>query len=558
MTLELSSWHCRGKPLHRNTLVLIISLSALGLALSASFTEAQTLPSPSVPRDRPPESPLPQQLEPPSNQRPPLQLPSVLPQPIEEQRKPPTIRSKPECTIRVPPTSQQPRPATERDSDLFTVNEFLVIGSTAFNCEQLTEALKRKALLRSPLSFPELFQARSAITELYTEPKPSGDPNDRYITSGAYLPKQELTSGTVKIQVVEGIVENIQVANMQRLNPNYVRSRLQLGTAPPLNQKKLLNALRLLQADPLIDSISAELRAGVSPGTSILEVQVIEAPTWRGRLFTDNGRSPSVGSFRRGVGLTQANLLGLGDGLSVGYNNTDGSNGLDLSYTLPLNPRNGTLNFSYGRTLSNIVEEPLSKFDIDSNSRYYQLTFRQPVIQTPNREFALSLIGSVNENRTSIEGTDTKISPGADSQGFTRASAIRFAQEYVLQNRSSVFAARSQFSLGIDAFGATINDTEADSRFFSWRGQLQWVRLFGLYEDDLPTAPTLLTRAEVQLADRPLLPTEQFGFGGLGSVRGYRQDAVLTDNGLFASAELPLPLLRIKKWNSLVQSDSVC
>jgi len=35
----------------------------------------------------------------------------------------------------------------------------------------------------------------------------------------------------------------------------------------------------------------------------------------------------------------------------------------------------------------------------------------------------------------------------------------------------------------------------------------------------------------VQLSDRALVPIEQFGLGGLESVRGYRQDLLLTDNG---------------------------
>ena len=45
-------------------------------------------------------------------------------------------------------------------------------------------------------------------------------------------------------------------------------------------------------------------------------------------------------------------------------------------------------------------------------------------------------------------------------------------------------------------------------------------------------------RSEVQLAGGELLPTEQFGRGGSDTVRGYRQDAVLADSGIFGSAEL--------------------
>ncbi|MEG4944674.1 BamA/TamA family outer membrane protein [Microcoleus sp. F4-D5] len=41
------------------------------------------------------------------------------------------------------------------------------------------------------------------------------------------------------------------------------------------------------------------------------------------------------------------------------------------------------------------------------------------------------------------------------------------------------------------------------------------------------------------------MPIEQFGLGGLQTVRGYRQDAWLADSGIFGSAELQYPILRV-------------
>ena len=58
--------------------------------------------------------------------------------------------------------------------------------------------------------------------------------------------------------------------------------------------------------------------------------------------------------------------------------------------------------------------------------------------------------------------------------------------------------------------------------------------------------------AILQVADRPILPFEQFGLGGGESVRGYRQDALLSDSGLFASAEARFPIARFAK-DSLLQ-----
>ncbi|MEI6443302.1 MAG: hypothetical protein WCO29_09305 [Nostocales cyanobacterium ELA583] len=41
--------------------------------------------------------------------------------------------------------------------------------------------------------------------------------------------------------------------------------------------------------------------------------------------------------------------------------------------------------------------------------------------------------------------------------------------------------------------------------------------------------------------------------GGQQSVRGYRQDQLLADNGLFASAEICTPILKIPKLQTTIQ-----
>ncbi|WP_017720987.1 ShlB/FhaC/HecB family hemolysin secretion/activation protein [Kamptonema formosum] len=159
------------------------------------------------------------------------------------------------------------------------------------------------------------------------------------------------------------------------------------------------------------------------------------------------------------------------------------------------------------------------------------------VIQTPTRELALGLTASRQESETELLGEGFPLSAGADRDGRTRISALRFFQDYTQRSRQQVFALRSQVSVGIGAFDATINNSYPDSRFFSWRGQAQYVRL--LAPDTL-----LLLRSDVQLATETLVPLEQFGLGGLRSVRGYRQDDLLTDLGAFVSAEVQLPVWR--------------
>lgn len=393
------------------------------------------------------------------------------------------------------------------------------------------------------LTFEQLLRARSVITQLYLK--------CGYITSGAILPPQTPAEqgNVITIQVVEGSLEDIEVTGLRRLNPGYVSSRLALAAAPPLNQQRLVEGLQLLQLDPLIQRISADLQTGTQPASSILQVEAIEADTFDVALDLNNNRSPSVGSFQRGLTFTQANLLGYGDGLSVTYTNTDGSNEVEGSYTIPLNPRNGTLNFRGGYTSSRVIEPPFDVLDISSDSFYYEATFRQPIVLTPTEEFALGLTFSRQESQTRLGIDDIgpfPLSRGADENGNTRISALRFTQEWLKRNPRQVLAARSQFSLGLDWFNATVNDDPLpDSQFFAWRGQGQWVQLL----DDRGTL--LLARTDAQLAANSLLPLEQFGIGGQSTVRGYRQDALLTDSGIYGSVEVRIPVWRLEEdWQS--------
>lgn len=512
--------------------VLPLSLIVSIVSLPSTPAKAQVTNTRQLPNNN---SLFSQQIPPPQDVQPPVTPPPSSPE--VPQQLPTPAELFPSSTPILTP--EQPIP--NKFPQTIVVERFEVIGSTVFSAQELAEVTAE--FTQRPISLTEVYQARSKITELYVK--------NGYITSGAYIPPQTIKSGVVQIQVVEGKLEDIQITGTRRLNPNYIRSRLALATSPPLNRQRLLEALQLLRLNPLIKNLSAELSAGSRAGVSLLEVKIDEAKTFSSQIALDNGRSPSVGSFRRRLQLNEANLLGLGDSLGIAYANTDGSNSFDASYTLPLNARNGTLAFNYGITSSNVIEPPFKILDIESDSRYYELTFRQPIVQTPTRELAIGLTASRRESDISSflqrEGVPaSEISPGADEQGRTRVSALRFFQEFTSRNSREVIALRSQFNLGIGALDATINQNPPDSRFFAWQGQAQWARL-------LAPETLLLLRLNTQLTSKRLLPIEQFGLGGQDSIRGYRQDFLLTDNGAFVSAEVQIPILRLSEIDSTLQ-----
>ncbi|XZN95338.1 MAG: ShlB/FhaC/HecB family hemolysin secretion/activation protein [Microcoleus sp.] len=471
-------------------------------------SQLSQLPNPIQPRE--PELPTPQPPQPP----PPSPLQPATPTPVEGEVRPDI-------------------PGTIR------VDRFEFEGNTAFSDRELAELTK--PFVGREITFAELIAVEAAVTQKYLA---AG-----YLNSGAVIPANQTfprDGAVVKIQIVEGGVEEIAITGNRRLNSNYLRSRLAIATGRPLNRDRLLEALQLLQLDPLIANISAELQAGSRPEKSRLEVRVKEADSFSGEVFADNNRSPSVGSFRRGVRINQANLLGLGDGLEVSYANTDGSNEINGSYTVPVNPRNGTIRLAVGAASTNIIEEPFDAAGIEGKSRTYELTYRQPILEKPDRNLAVGVTLSRQESNTFLQGERFPLSQGANDRGKTRVSAVRFFQEYVQRSSNQVFAARSQFSIGTNLFGATSNNSGPDSRFLAWRGQAQYVRL-------LAPETLLIVRSDIQLADRPLLSLEQIGIGGVQSVRGYRQDLLLTDSGAIASAEVRFPIWRVPKVKGLLQ-----
>ena len=496
---------------------LLISLTLGGLFTFSMDRALAQKPNPTRPQEQPT----------------PFILPPKLPEPV------PVPQPDPETPLEIPPVTLPSPEVLPKIPGSITVIRFEFEGNTAFSDEELAEVTA--PFTNKPITFGQLLQAEAALTQLYA--------HAGYLNSGAVIAVGQVLSpdgAVVKIQVIEGEVEEIRVTVEGRLNSDYVRSRLANATIKPLNKKLLLKALQLLQLNPLIKTISADLSAGTRPELSVLSVRVQEADSFQIDLFADNGRVPSIGSLQRGIRLNQANLFGFGDGLNVEYVNTDGSNAVYTNYTIPLNPDNGTIKLTGRWTETEVIEQPFDLLDITGDSLYFDLSFRQPIIETPTQELALGITASRQESQTSILGEGFSLSPGANDNGETRLWVLRFFQEWTQRSSQDVLAVRSQFNFGVDAFDATINNEPPDSRFFGWQGQGQYVR-------SLATDTLLVLRSSLQLTTKPLVPLEQFTLGGLNSVRGYRQDLFLTDNGVFASAELRLPILRVDNVQGLLQ-----
>ncbi|MEB3359491.1 MAG: ShlB/FhaC/HecB family hemolysin secretion/activation protein [Synechococcales bacterium] len=450
--------------------------------------------------------------------------PDLPPDPFED--APEEIPETPAPTLELPAEPVAPI-EPEVPAVSFLVEDITVTGNTVLEDE--IQALVAEYEGRE-VTFDELLELRSRITQLYLD---SG-----YITSGAFLPTgQTLTDGTVDIQIVEGSVEDIQVGGLRHLQRSYVRSRLRLGTETPLDQDKLLESLQLLQLDPFIRQINANLTAGTAPGRNILIVEVDEPSPFSASIGGDNYRPPSIGSGQISFGVGYSNLIGIGDRLFAEYGFTDGLDIFDVGASVPLNPRDGTLSFRFNSSESEIIDEEFEELEIQSETRTYGLSFRQPVVRSPETEFALGIGIDLRRRQTFIlDDIPFSFSEGPE-EGQSNVTVIRLFQDWVDRSATRVLAARSQFSFGIDAFNATVNDSGTDGRFFTWIGQFQWVQQIG-------SRNLLITRLSTQLTPDSLLSLEQFSIGGVDTVRGYAQNQLVADNGVLGAVELRLPVTR--------------
>jgi hemolysin activation/secretion protein len=453
--------------------------------------------------------------------------PAPVPSPIPEENQPGITPPKPE---KVEPSQPQ---------QSFFVKKIEVKGSTVFSQSELNSITQ--PFEGRNVTLEELTNVADAITQRYL--------NQGYITSRAVLVDQTITSGVVEIRVFEGGIEEIQVEGNERVSSQYIKNRVRLATLNPLRQDQLEDQLILLRADPLFRNVEASLRPGTQFGQSTLVVRVSEANPFRTAFFVDNYSPPTVGSERFGIGLAYRNLTGLGDQIAASYSRstTGGANLYDFSYRIPLNPKNGTLQLRAALNDYKITDPDFDNLDIEGESELYEISYRQPLIRSPRREFALSFGFTFQDGQTFFFEDPTAFGIGPDEDGVSRTSVFKFGQDYITRDPKGAWTLRSVLSFGTGLLDATINpEPTPDSRFFSWLGQVQ--RVQQLNNDNL-----LIVGLDLQLTPNSLLPSQQFVIGGGQSVRGYRQNARYGDNGLRFSIEDRITLQRNEAGASILQ-----
>jgi hemolysin activation/secretion protein len=441
--------------------------------------------------------------------------------------------------VPIPPETEAP---TQPGTVKVFVRDIKVIGSTVFSDREITDVtapFKNRILLTEDLE-----RLRLALTLLYV--------NKGYLTSGAIIPDQDVLSGLITVQIIEGKLTRIDVEGNRWFNSSYLRDRLSLGIRTPVTLDPLQEQLQILQQDRRIERINAELRPGDQQGDSHLNVRVADRQPFHASMEVNNYSPPLVGEIRGTGRLVHDNLTGNGDSLSLGYGQSSGSFPIvDASYALPFNRYGTTFSPYYRRYDFKLVERPFDPLNIKTNTEIIGMSLRHPIYKTVTDEVVLSIIGEHLFTQRFVFGNVPFDSFPGFQNGAATVSALRFAQDWTRRTLDTVLAVRSRFSVGLNVLGATINSNPdtPDGQFFSWLGQVQAIKQFG--ENLL--GMQLFSHMDLQLTNSPLFPLEQVALGGRYTVRGYRQVTVLRDNSFIASVESRFPLVRWGSGEPMVQ-----
>ena len=485
------------------------------------------------------------------------------------------LRLAPEQIVPVlPPLDFWPGESTVK----MVVKRFEFAGNSVFSKRELAKLTA--PFTNREITGEDLEAARVAISKHYID---AG-----YISSGALLPDQDVAGGVVRFEIVEGKLKDVDLHGNRWFRGGWLRRQLVRAAGQPVNFNQLKTGLQLLRQNPGITQINAELKPGLVAGENILHVIVKERHPFRLGLTLGNQRPPSVGEGFGEIHFEMLSLTGNNDPFELRWGALrwarDGTvefgeaDNVSASYEFPVSPWGTTLGVHAGRNDASIVDETFLALGITSKSEEFGITLRQPLIETLNDTVAVTIGAERKHSETYLLGEKFTFSPGA-IEGETDVFAWRLGVEWVHRNQLEVLSVRSTLSLGqylldstradparvggtTSGLGSGFDPEIPDSKFFSWLGQVQYMRR--IFDDGKPPAELeqgaarllreslLVIRANAQLSDEPLLSPEQFSLGGLHSVRGYRENQLLRDNGIFASAELRIPLLLRKDGTPIV------
>ncbi len=429
--------------------------------------------------------------------------------------------------------------------DQFTINAIDVVGVKTLPSAEIERIIY--PFLGPGKSPQDVEAARKAIQNAYA--------NHGYETAIVEVPPQpaeNFSQGLVQITVNEAPVTTVSVTGAK-----YHSSKLVLRQVPsikqgqPLDFKALQNDLTAANRYP-DRTVTPSFKAGAAPGTIDVNLKVKDSFPLHSSVELNNDNSPNTTPLRL-TGTTRfTDLWRIGHTLSASFvlspQNQDESSVISLSYSAPLIGTPWTfVAFGY-KSNSNIAALGGTNvlgngFQVGARAIYRlpsEDTYHAFSLGVDYKDFKQDIgIGALN-----ISSAPIRYIPLTLGYSFSKSSdnsALEFNVNSTLGlrvlKRIRCFDLTATVCRPEDQF--TNKDVDSVENFAH-------LNVDATYTESFKGDWVAQVRLAGQYADSHLATNEQFGIGGVSSVRGYFQSEAVGDKGIAGSVEFRAPSLAAK------------
>ncbi len=421
-------------------------------------------------------------------------------------------------------------PLVNEEANSFILKEVRVENSTVFDEKDFLPLIN--PYLNRRVNLTDLENLKRELTNLYVQ--------SDYFNSFVVLPPQTFSNGKVTYQAREGELVSLKIKGLIHLRESYIKERFKNAVTTPLSSRKIESALILIQQDPLIEKIEANFTQRGNRNQAEITLTIQESPRFQLAFRGDNEENPAIGEWGFSFLGSAHNFSGFGERFNFQYKITtdQGLSKVDAFYFFPISA-NDQLNLEFRDNDTTILSEPFEDLDLVNRSTTFGIGYERSLLKTINNSLALGLKLDLVETEAFIFN-DTPF-PRFDGKNRLNLTVLRFSQIYSTNSRDSFFALSSQFNFGVNAFEASRASEFINTQFFSWQGIVQYAQKL---TDDL----IFTVQIQGQLTPDSLPITEQFAIGGINTVRGYRRNIRIGDNGLIFSSELRQKIWEDSDW----------
>lgn len=391
-------------------------------------------------------------------------------------------------------------------------------------------------------SLADIRRARSALEAAYAR--------RGYGAVQVVVPEQEITDGVVRLKVVEGRLREVAIEGNRYFDTANIRRSLPaLVERAPVNTERLARELRLANENP-VKQTTVVLKGGAEEGDVAAQVRVEDRRPWRFSLGLDNTGTPETGEYRVGVGFQHANLLGRDHVLTLQYVTSPGKEDdpdklalppndnvliAGAGYHVPLYSLGDSIDLvaGYANVDSGVVQ---NLFAVSGSGWFYgaRYNFGLPAAGALDQRVSLGFDWRIFNNEVAPLGTTTSITPDYTVHPLSLAysGAYRAAEQELSFSLTGV----QNVPGGNDGAQETFDAVRpgAPARYTLARARLNYLHV-------LPHGLQARARLAGQYTRDALLPGEQFGIGGMDSVRGFFERQFAADRGYSGTVELYSP-----------------